>query len=177
MKKNLLLVTLLIMTLVLTGCGSDKEKTETSNNKETNTTNNSIKDTTTEESKVLNCTRSVTVSEGVRMELSYKATYKGDYVELIETEEKVISDDSTVLETYKNQVESIYSPYKDIEHYNYNVEINGNTLTSTTNIDYSKIDTDKLIAIDSANATLIKDGKVKIADVKLMYQTVGATCE
>lgn len=177
MKKKFLLVALLIMTLVLTGCSSDKDKSETNNNKETNTTNDSIKDATTEESKVLNCTRSVTISEGVRMELSYKATYKGDYVELIETEEKIISDDTTVLETYKNSVESIYSPYKDVEYYNYNVEINGDTLTSTTNINYSKIDTDKLIEIDSANATLIKNGKVKISDVKLMYQTVGATCE
>lgn len=177
MKKNLLLVALLTMTLLLTGCGSDKETTETSNNKESNATNDSIKDATNEESKILNCTRSVTVSEGVRMELSYKATYKGDYVELIETEEKIISDDTAVLEAYNSSVESIYSPYKNIEHYNYNVEISGNTLTSTTNIDYSKIDTDKLIEIDSTNATLIKDGKVKISDVKLMYQTVGATCE
>jgi len=177
MKKNLLLVSLLIMTLLLTGCGSDKETTKTDNNKETNTTSDSIKDSVTEESKVLKCTRNATVSEGVRMELSYKATYKGDYVELIETEEKIISNNSAVLEAYKSNVEKMYSPYKNVEHYNYNVVIDDDTLISTTHIDYSKIDTEKLIEIDSANKTLIKNGKVKISDVKLMYQTVGATCE
>lgn len=155
MKKKILLSVLLGMMLIITGCGSK------------------------EESKVLTCSRNATVATGVKMELSYKVTYKGEYVEVIETEEKIISDNTAVLDTYKTSVESLYSPYKNIEHYNYNVEISDNTLTSKTKIDYSKIDTDKMIEIDSANATLIKDGKVKVEDVRAMYESsaVGAICE
>ena len=74
-------------------------------------------------------------------------------------------------------LKDIYSPYKDVEHYEYNVDISGNTLTSTTKIDYSKIDTDQLIEIDSANGTLIKDGKINIEDIRSAYESVGATCE
>lgn len=153
MKNKFLLGVLLVMMLMVTGCGSS------------------------EKSKVLTCSRSATVTTGVKMELSYKATYKGDYVEVIETEEKVISDNETVLNTYKSSIESLYSPYKDVKHYSYSVEVSGNTLTSKTKIDYSKIDTDQMIEIDSANATLIKDGKVKIEDVKTMYESYGAICE
>lgn len=153
MKKRFLLVALLAMVLVVTGCGNK------------------------EETKVLTCSRSATVTEGVKMELSYKATYKGDYVEVIETEEKIISDNTSILDTYKTAVEKMYAPYKDIEHYNSSVKVDGNTLISTTKINYAKIDTDKLIEIDSANKSLIKDGKIKIEDVRSMYETVGAICE
>lgn len=176
-KKELFLVTIMIMGLILTGCSSDKEKTYTNTNQETNATNSSIKDSITSEQKELNCTRSATIEGGVRIELAYKVKYKGDYVEIVETEEKVISSDQAVLNLYKNNVESVYSPYKNVEFYNYNLEIIGDTLISTTYIDYSKIDTDKLIEIDSANAALIKDGKIKVSDIKLMYQAVGAICE
>lgn len=157
MKKSFLLVILLIMTLLVTGCDSGSDN----------------------ETKTLTCTRNVTVAEGVRMELVYNATYTGDYVDVVETEEKVISDSEEVLEIYQTSIETMYSPYKDLEHYYYNVTISGDTLTSTTKIDYSKIDTDKMIEIDSANAALIKNGKVKISDLRSMYEssTVGAICK
>ena len=151
--RKVLLTVLLVTVLMVTGCSSS------------------------EETKTLTCTRNATVTTGVRMELSYKATYKGDYVELIETEEKVISDNESVLDTYKTSIESLYSPYKDVEYYNYSVDVSGDTLTSKTRIDYSKIDTDKLIEIDSANASLIKDGKIKIDDIRTMYESAGATCK
>ena len=34
-----------------------------------------------------------------------------------------------------------------------------------------------MIEIDSDNAALIKNGKIKIEDMKTLYQQVGATCE
>ncbi len=151
--RKVLLTVLLVTVLMVTGCSSS------------------------EETKTLTCTRSATVTTGVRMELSYKATYKGDYVELIETEEKVISDNESVLNTYKTSIETLYSPYKDVEYHDYSVDVSGDTLTSKTRIDYSKIDTDKLIEIDSANASLIKDGKIKIDDIRTMYESTGATCK
>ncbi|MEI3530485.1 MAG: DUF1307 domain-containing protein [Bacilli bacterium] len=153
MKKGILLSLVLTALLVITGCNNSGEE------------------------KTLNCTRNATITDGVKMELNYKATYKGDYVQLVETTEKIISDNAAYLENYKSSVEGLYAPYKKIEHYNYNVEIKDNTLISTTKIDYSKIDTDKLIEIDSANSSLIKDGKIKIDDIKSLYESIGATCK
>ena len=86
-------------------------------------------------------------------------------------------DDASVLDTYKASVEKTYEPYKDLEHYNYNVEIQDKTLVSTVEIDYSQIDTEKMISIDSANGSLIKNGKIKISDLKSVYEAAGITCE
>ena len=154
MKNKILLIAVLIVTLIITGCNSKKEETKT-----------------------LVCTSDTIVTTGVQMILNYKVTYTGDYVELIKTEEKIISDDESILEKYKTSVESLYSPYQDVEYYNYSVEISDDTLISKTEIDYLKVDTNKLIEIDSNNATFITDGKIKINDVKAMYEAVGATCK
>ena len=77
----------------------------------------------------------------------------------------------------KAQIESLYSPYNDIEYYEYNVKIEDNKLTSTVDINYEKVDTDKLLEIDSANGQLIKDGKIKVNDIKSVYESLGAICE
>lgn len=149
--KKFFMALLVLGTMCLTGCGADEEK-------------------------VMSCSRTVNQS-GVSMDLSYNVSYKGSNVTKVESTEKVTTNDSTVLETYKEQIEKLYAPYKDIEHYNYNVTIDGDTLTSKTDIDYSKIDTDKMLEIDSANGTLIKNGKINIDTMKSYYEAIGATCE
>ncbi len=152
MKKKILCSALLVALVLATGCGG-------------------------EESKVMTCTRTATVSGGVKMDLNYKVTYKGDYVQLVETEEKVTSSEKDYLETYEETVKSLYEPYHDLEHYEYDVKVEGDTLTSKTKIDYEKIDTKKMIEIDSANGALIKDGKIKLSDIKSVYEQVGASCK
>ncbi len=89
-----------------------------------------------------------------------------DYVNRVQSEESIETSDILLIEiliiAYKEQIEKIYTPYKDIKYYTYNVTIDGNKLVSTVDINYAKIDTKKLIEIDSANSQLINDGKVKI---------------
>ena len=75
------------------------------------------------------------------------------------------------------EVEDLYSPYKDVEYYEYNVDVTDNKLTSTVDINYAKVDTDKLLEIDSANGQLIKDGKISVDDIKSVYESLGATCK
>ncbi len=149
--KKILLPIFLIATCLFTGCGAKEEKTMT-------------------------CTRTLNQS-GIKMDFNYKVNYKGDYVTTISIIEKVISDDEELLETYKEQVEAIYEPYDGIKYYDYSVEIEDDTLISKLDIDYSKIDTDKIIEIDSANKQMIKDGKVKLSDVESVYTQVGLSCE
>mgnify|MGYP002085116373 CR=1 FL=1 len=152
MKKFSKTLSVLVLSiLVLTGCGKDKKE-------------------------VMTCTRTLN-QNNVEMGFTYKINYTGDYVNTIETTEEVKSENAEYLNTLKTAVENTYAPYKNVEHYNYNVKIDGNKLVSTTKIDYDKIDTKKLIELDSANGKLIKDGKVKMNDLKQVYESLGATCK
>lgn len=150
-RKYLFLAVTMLVVFLVTGCSSSKEKTMT-------------------------CTRTMNQS-GMKTNLNYKVTYSGDYVNRVQSEESIETSDTTTLNTYKEQIEKIYTPYKDVKYYTYNVTVNGNKLVSTVDINYAKIDTKKLIEIDSANSQLINDGKVKLSSVKSLYEQLGATCE
>lgn len=153
MKKILLISVMFITVLLVSGCS--KEET----------------------TKVMSCKRNVTLSEEISMDFNYKITYKDKYVELLESTENIICDNNEYLEAYKTALEDNYKVYNDIKYYDNSVSIKDNILTSTIKINYAKIDTNKLIEIDSANGTLIKDGKVNIDDLKSAYEEIGATCE
>lgn len=150
-KKYLFLAVTMLVVFLVTGCSSSEEKTMT-------------------------CTRTMNQS-GMKTNLNYKVTYSGNYVNRVQSEESIETSDTTTLNTYKEQIEKIYTPYKDIKYYTYNVTIDGNKLVSTVDINYAKIDTKKLIEIDSANSQLINDGKVKLSSVKSLYEQLGATCK
>lgn len=150
MKKVIVGVITCLSLMLLTGCGAEQ--------------------------KTMKCSRTLNQS-GASFDLQYEVLYTGDTVNTVKSTEKVTSDSKEVLETYRAAVEKQYEPYKDIEHYDYNVSIDGNVLTSTANIDYSKVDTDKIIDVDSANKSLIQDGKVKLDSIKQLYSQMGITCE
>ena len=150
-RKYLFLAVTMLVVFLVTGCSSSEEKTMT-------------------------CTRTMNQS-GIKTNLNYKVTYSGDYVNRVQSEESIETSDTTTLNAYKEQIENVYTPYKDVEYYTYNVTVNGNKLVSTVDINYAKIDTKKLIEIDSANSQLINDGKVKLSSVKSLYEQLGATCK
>jgi len=154
MKKGILLSLLVLALVVVTGCGSSKEET-----------------------KVLTCTMSGTVVEGTTIDSTYKVTYTGDYVDLVESTETVTSDTEEILDAYKETVESMYSAYDDVKYYDYNVSLDGDTLTSTAKINYAKIDADAMIEVNSANSSLFTDGKVTLTAIETLYKAMGATCE
>lgn len=161
-KKIFCIVALFALVLTLSGCGEKEE-----NN------NNDSKDGT-----VVTCTKtSEAATTGVDADLTYQYTEKDGYVQTLHTTEKLTSDNKTYLEAYQSVLEDSYEPYKNIEHYEYEITLKGNTLTSQVTIDYAKIDTDQLVAIDSSNIALIKDGKVAAADLKSLYESIGATCK
>ena len=124
----------------------------------------------------MTCTRTMNQNE-IKTSLKYNVQYEGDYVSKIKTIETIETYNVDTLNTYKEQIESLYSPYKDVEYYKYDVDINDNKLTSTVDINYKKVDTDKLLEIDSANGQLIKDGKIRVDDIKSVYESLGAICK
>ncbi len=116
-------------------------------------------------------------ASGATFDLSYFADYEGLYVTNIRSDERITADDDSILATYKKAIEETYAPFDDVEYYDYNIEIDGNTLISTTDINYSKIDLDKVLEIDPSSSSFLKDGKININDLKKVYESIGATCE
>ena len=155
MKKKLLGILVIAMMVVLTGCSSNKEET----------------------TKILTCTIDQEVQAGISIDSTYKVTYKGDYVNLVETTEKIISDNSEYLEQVKTLTEQTYSQFDEVEHYNYKVEIKDGVLISTTKIDYEKMNTDDLIEVNPEIGSILDNGKLKVKDIKDIYEQLGATCK
>lgn len=76
MKKIKYLLLVLLMIFLITGCQSE------------------------ETSKTMVCSRTIN-QDAISMDLKYTVTYKGKYVEKVESIEKITTDDTTVLDTYK----------------------------------------------------------------------------
>ena len=124
----------------------------------------------------MTCTRTMD-QNNIKTSLKYNVEFKDGYVLRIKSVETVETSSSDILDTYKEQIESLYSPYQDVDYYANNVNIEDNKLTSKVDINYEKVDTDRLLEIDSANGQLIKDGKISVNDIKSVYESLGAICE
>ena len=158
MKKRYLFLTIVMVgVFLITGCSSKSKDIVNNGN-------------------VMTCTRSVN-KNGMKTSLNYKVYYDGDDVTRIKSEESIQMENNQSLKGYKEQIEKVYEPYKNVKFYNYNVAIRGNKLISKVDINYSKIDTNKLIEIDKANSQIITDGKIKVSSVKSLYEKLGATCK
>lgn len=152
MKKIKYLLLVLVMTFLITGCQSE------------------------ETSKTMVCSRTIN-QDAISMNLKYTVTYKGKYVEKVESIEKITTDDTTVLDAYKQAVETTYQPYSKIDNYSYDVKVDGNTLISTVMADYTKIDYKKMLEVDTANQQIFTDdGKVKLETIESFYTKLGTNC-
>lgn len=124
----------------------------------------------------LTCTRKASQG-GVDFDLLYTVNYKGEYVTSVNSIEKLSCEDGFVLYSYQEDIEYIYEPYKELKYYDYDVKIEGNTLISETNIDYTKVNTKRMIEIDESNANLIRNGHITVDTLEAYYQTLGVVCE
>ncbi len=156
-KRYLFLAIVMVGVFLITGCSSNSKDIVNNGN-------------------VMTCTRSVN-KNGMKTSLNYKVYYEGDDVTRIKSEESIQMENNKSLKGYKEQIEKVYEPYKNVKFYNYNIAIRGNKLISKVDINYSKIDTNKLIEIDKANSQIITDGKIKVSSVKSLYEKLGATCK
>jgi len=151
LKKGLIVLAVMLLVLV-TGCTSSKEE------------------------KMV-CTRTSTMN-GIKLDLNYQVYYQKDVVNKVQTTEKITSTSKETLAIYKKAVEDLYSNFNGIKHYNYDIAIEGDTLTSKTDINYSKINIDDLLKIDSSIEQLLnKDNKISLEKIKEVYESTGAICK
>ncbi len=123
------------------------------------------------------CKKEQDINANTKLESVYTVDYKNGYVTKLDTVETITSEEESVLNTYKENLEKIYSAYNNIKYYENKIKMEKNKLISTTKVDYEHIDTDKLIEIDENNKVAIENGKVKVSVLKEAYEGLNATCE
>ena len=181
-KKIGKIALLLIAILLLAGCGKENETT-TKNTQEKKTSEPSINNKTevpesqTEGMSKLTCSREASAGSGVDVNLDYEIYYQGEYIQILHSTEQVVTDDQDTLDEYEDAYKGIYKHYEGLRYYDNTVTRTNNSVTSDTVINYGKIDTDKLLAIEGEEDNVIKDGKVKLDDWLDFAEKFGTKCE
>lgn len=155
MMKILRSSIVLVMVLLLAGCGSNSAVSSDG---------------------VKKCTRTGTVTNG-STEMNYEVYYKGEDVVLLHSTEKIISDSSSVLDTYEEAYKSIFKQYEGLEYYDNKITRNSNSVTNEITINYEKIDMGKLLDIEGEENNVIENGKVKLDTWLSFAKQYGVTCE
>lgn len=128
--------------------------------------------------KLVTCERKTEQMKNMDAELKYKIYHDGTYIKKTISTEKVTSSDRTILKQYKEAYEKVFKPYKDIEYYDNEVTTTSNSVTSTTIINYEKVDYKKILALEGEDGNIYEtDGKVKLETLVNMYEKYGATCK
>lgn len=169
MKKSKILILIGIMILLLTGCdstNSSKDKV-VSNGENVNTSNMGHK----------HCTREATAGSGIDVNLNYDLYYTGENINILHSEEKVMSADSNSLDTYENAYKKIHNNYEGLEYYDAVVERGDTTVTSSITINYDKININQLLAIEGEEDNIIVNGKAKLNKWIELAEKFGTKCE
>lgn len=125
---------------------------------------------------VYKCKREGEIENGTTS-LNYKVYYEGDYVTILESIEEIRSDSKEVLDTYEKAYRKIFANYDGLEYYENTITRDDNSVTSTTSINYAKIDIDKLLEIEGSEGNPVKDGKLKVVDWMEFAKKYGVVCD
>ena len=72
----------------------------------------------------------------------------------------------------------MFKKYKNIKYYDNTVTKKDNTITSTTIINYDKVDSKKIIEIEGEDGNIFTDnGKVKLDNLLKVYKKYGSSCD
>lgn len=155
MKKCFKILSLMIVALFISGCGSDKEVIKT-------------------------CTSTSTDSKsGLKLEAVYKVYGKGKVADKVVTTETITTDDEDTLDYYKEYLEDTYeAANKTYGGYTINVTKKDNKVVSETTIDYNKMDLEKFVKDNTVLKNYVdKNNKMLIEGLLSTYKAIGATCE
>ena len=115
--------------------------------------------------------------DDISFKTTYHVEYKKKYATKLVSIETITTSETQILNDYKTNLEMMYLRFNEIPHYQNTISIKENTLTSKTIINYSKIDLDELIKVDSSFNEVIKNNKISITKLKEQYASTGALCK
>lgn len=162
MKKSKILF-LIISVLMLVGC-SDNELEKKYNTKGLSH---------------ISCKREAEDSnEDTTIDIHYDIYYKGKYLKILKSEEKITSSNKEVLDNYEKAYKNVFSAYDNLEYYDNTVTRDSNSVKSVTYINYGKVDMDKLFDIEGEEDNVeVTDGKIKLDDWKSFAKKYGTVCD
>ncbi len=159
--KKVLLIGMLLLLL----CGCDNEKESTKEKKK-------------ETDKTIVC-KFENEAQGVNTKATYTIYYGKDIVNKVKSVEIIETENEEYLEYMENTLESTYK-FMDESYggYDYSVKIKNNVLTSTTTINYKKLNVEKMLDEQPTTASLVnEDNKITLDGLINQYETIGAKCD
>ena len=166
MKKYLIFI-ILFLAIIVTGCEKKDTKEQVISNGEKVDTTKMIHE---------HCERAGSM-DGGELSLNYELYYTGEVLNLLKSEEKVISSSDEILTTYENAYRGIHEHYKGLEYYDTEVVRGDTTVTSTITINYDKISIPTLIQIEGEEDNIFEDGVAKVAKWKELAKKFGTKCQ
>lgn len=121
------------------------------------------------------CVRDGSIKGG-STDLSYEVYYTGDRLNRVESKETVISEQSSILDTYEEAYRTIHANYKDVDYYYTEVIREDDRVTSIIQIDYDHVDADTLLDLEGDENNVYENKIPKIAKFKVLGQKVGMIC-
>ena len=162
-KVSSILLILVVLLLFATGC--EKKEVVDSNGEKVDV------------SKMVHkhCTRAGTATDA-EVSLNYDIYYTGDVLNVLKSEEKIISAKEDVLTTYEDAYKKIHSNYEGLDYYDAEVVRGDTAVTSTITINYDKIDIDALLAIEGEEDNIIENGQAKVDKWLELAKKFGTKC-
>lgn len=178
MKKINIIGILLLIILLVTGCGNEvvtEGGIGSQSSGDIISSNNNEIDTVG--SGKLICTREASAGDGIEVDLSYEIQYSNGIIQVLHSVEKIISDSEDSLDEYEEAYKKIAGNYEGLKYYDTSVVRTDTTVTNDTTINYEKLDMDKLLEIEGADDNIVEDGKVKLSTWLNFAKKFGTTCE
>lgn len=179
MKKILKSSLLIIMLLLITGCGKNNG-VEIVNMEGTtsNTSENPMYNINVKGSGDLECTRAANAYKGLTASFNYGVTYKNGIITNIHSIEKVKGDDTSALDEYEEAYKTIKDKYKDVKYYDITVTRDSNSVIFDSNIDYTKVNMNKILKIEgNENDIYNSDNKLELKKWYSFVKKMGTTCK
>lgn len=163
--KKISIIIVLFLVILLCGCES-KDNEIIINDKPVNTSKMEHK----------HCTREGSL-DGGEVKLEYDIYYTGSTLNILKSQEKVISANEEILNIYEEAYKNVHSNYSGLDYYDTEVIRGDTTVTSNISINYDEIDIDKLIEIEGEEDNIF-EGKIPKVDKWLsLAKKFGTTCE
>lgn len=167
MKKYRIIGMLLLALISTTACTKQDEGSKIiSNGSPVNTSKMQHK----------HCTRQGKV-EGGSANLSYELFYTGETLNILKSEEQIISNSQDVLKTYEDAYRKIHKMYEGLQYYDTEVVVNDTSVTSVITINYDKINKSKLLSIEGEEDNIIENGTAKVSKWLELSKKFGTKCE
>ena len=149
MKKYLLLIPVFL--ILLSGCGKKANQTI--------------------------CTRTGS-GLGYSMDVKYTISYEDKYINGLKFEEVYSADDEETLNAIEQLVrESYETAASALSGYDIDIKREGSKVYANVDIDYTKVEMDKLKEISEGIEELLEDDKLSYEKIMEYYKNAGFTCK